>query len=53
MCLNVDMTPRFISFLSAASCLYTTDVVATHAATAVDEEQQLSGGFVQLQRLGQ
>lgn len=29
------------------------DVSATHAAAAVDEEQQLPGGFVQLQRFTQ
>ena len=29
------------------------DVGATHAATAVNKKQQLSGGFVQLQRLMQ
>lgn len=29
------------------------DVGATHAAAAIDKEQQFSGGFVQLQRFAQ
>lgn len=31
-----------------AAHLYTVDVGPTHAATAIHEEQQFSGGFVQL-----
>lgn len=38
-------------FILPAAHLHTTDVGATHAATAIHEEQQFSGGFVQLQRL--
>lgn len=40
-------------FLLTATYLYTTDVGSTHTATTVNKEQQLSGGFVQLQRFTQ
>lgn len=44
---------RMFFFFSAAGHLHALDVGATHAATAIDEEQQLSGGSVQLQRFTQ
>lgn len=40
-------------FILPAAHLYAMDVGATHAAAAIDEEQQFSGGFVQLQRFTQ
>lgn len=40
-------------FILLAAHLYTLDVGATHAAAAINKEQQFSGGFVQLQRFTQ
>lgn len=40
-------------FILPAAHLHSMDVCTTHAATAIDKEQQFSGGFVQLQRFSQ
>lgn len=42
-----------IRFCLTAAHFYTTYVGSTHTATTVNKEQQLSGGFVQLQRFTQ
>ena len=49
---NLTQVPLCVLVLAAAH-LNTMDVGATHAAAAVHEEQQLSGGLVQLQRFTQ